>query len=594
MTGVAERQSDGTGTASRSEWLRQWASDPDLAVDTSYRTHASAVRARACSICGPDLAADVVQEVFLRLWRAPEHFDPERGSLRTYLLVVARGVSIDAVRSDRRRRRRDERGGSSLFDVAADEHALLEPLVADEARRRVTHALAQLASGPRTAIEAIFFDELTVVESARRCRIPEGTIKSRMRSGLHQLRPLLADLADPGDPGDTADPGDTGDTGSRTSAPHQGETAMPARLSSSPLSSLPPSSNSSRRRRRERLAAAVAGLSVVAMVAGGCSDATGSAGAADEGRAAESADDASDHRITIVTTVAPITSIVSNIVGDLADVVGIVPEGTNSHTFEPRPSVAELLATADVVYMNGLVLEEPTKRLAEDSIDADAEIVELGTLAITPDQYLYDFSFPESGGKPNPHLWTDPTLARRYAEIVTDDMSARDPANAAAYAANFEEFSAIIDEFDAAMRTSFATVPARQLLTYHDAYAYFAQTYDWEVVGAIQISDFEDPTPGEVADLIEQVRASGIPAIFGSEVFPSPVLAQIGREAGVEYIDVLRDDDLPGEPGDEEHSWLGLMRFDFVTMTEALGGDASALLAFDVRAAAPDTAKYPQ
>ena len=65
-----------------------------------------------------------------------------------------------------------------------------------------------------------------------------------------------------------------------------------------------------------------------------------------------------------------------------------------------------------------------------------------------------------------------------------------------------------------------------------------------------------------------------MPAIFGSEVFPSPVLEQIGREAGVEYVDELRDDDLPGEPGDAEHSWLGLMRFDYITMTEALGGDA--------------------
>jgi ABC-type Zn uptake system ZnuABC Zn-binding protein ZnuA len=246
------------------------------------------------------------------------------------------------------------------------------------------------------------------------------------------------------------------------------------------------------------------------------------------------------------------------------------------------------------VYMNGLVLEEPTRRLAEANIDDDAEIVELGALTIDESEYIYDFSFPESGGKPNPHLWTDPTLARRYAEIVKDDMSARDPGNAEYYADNYESFSAIIDEFDAAMRTAFATVPNRELLTYHDAYAYFAKTYDWTVIGAIQVSDFEDPTPGEVADLIEQVRAEEVPAIFGSEVFPSPVLEQIGREADVEYVDVLRDDDLPGEPGDPEHSWLGLMRFDFVTMTEALGGDATALEQFELRSSAPDVADYPQ
>jgi hypothetical protein len=84
-------------------------------------------------------------------------------------------------------------------------------------------------------------------------------------------------------------------------------------------------------------------------------------------------------------------------------------------------------------------------------------------------------------------------------------------------------------------------------------------------------------------------------AIFGSEVFPSPVLETIGREAGVAYVDELRDDDLPGAPGgDDQHSWLGLMRFNFITMVKALGGDASALEAFEVENVAVDKAVYPQ
>jgi len=302
----------------------------------------------------------------------------------------------------------------------------------------------------------------------------------------------------------------------------------------------------------------------------------------------------SDGRLTVATTVAPITSIVANIVGDRAKVVGIVPEGTSSHTFEPKPSVAELLSEADVVYANGLQLEEPTEKLAEQNLPDGSDIVELGTKTISKDEYIYDFSFPRSGGKPNPHLWTDPTLARRYAEIVKDDMSARDPKNAAYYAASYEKLAAIIDGLDAAMRTSFATIPKRELLTYHDAYAYFAKTYGWRVIGAIQVSDFEDPTAKEVADLIDQIKAEKVPAIFGSEVFPSPVLAQIGKEAGVAYVDTLRDDDLPGKPGEAEHSWLGLMRFDFITMTDALGGSSAALRAVDLQQAAPDSARYPQ
>ena len=301
-------------------------------------------------------------------------------------------------------------------------------------------------------------------------------------------------------------------------------------------------------------------------------------------------------RLAVVTTVAPITSIAANVAGDLVDIQGVVPEGTNSHTFEPAPSVAEVLSRADLIFTNGLSLEEPTKKLAQANIKAGAKVVELGTEVLPESGWIYDFSFPKEEGKPNPHLWTDPTFVKKYAEVIRRELAARDAANAAAYQRNYDAFAALIDQFDAAMRMSFATLPAerRKLLTYHDAYAYFAKTYGWNVIGAIQVENFEDPSPKEVAELIDQVKATEVPAIFGSEVFPSPVLEQIGKEAGVKYVDVLRDDDLPGRPGDVEHSWLGLMRFDFITMTEALGGDASALRAVEVRNVAPDRAVYPQ
>ena len=304
----------------------------------------------------------------------------------------------------------------------------------------------------------------------------------------------------------------------------------------------------------------------------------------------------SDGRLRVVTTVAPLTSIVATVAGDDADVTGLVPEGTNSHTFEPPPTAARALAAADVVFVNGLKLEEPTAELARENLGPGAEVVSLGDATITPEEYIYDFSFPRDDGKPNPHLWTNPPMARRYAEIVRDTLSRRDPAGAAAYRANFERFAANVDQLDAAMRSATATLPPerRVLLTYHDAYAYFAAHYGWTVLGAIQPSNFVEPTPREVAELISQVRRQRVLAIFGSEVFPSPVLEQIGREAGARYVDVLRDDDLPGRPGDPEHSWLGLMRFDFVTMVESLGGDASALEAVRVDDAAADTARYPQ
>ena len=225
-------------------------------------------------------------------------------------------------------------------------------------------------------------------------------------------------------------------------------------------------------------------------------------------------------RLDVVTTVAPITSIASNIGGDKVDIHGVVPEGTNSHTFEPVPSQAKVLAEADVIFVNGLDLEDPTEALAEANKKSTTPIVELGSQTIPTSEYIYDFSFPKEDGKPNPHLWTNPPMAERYAEIIAGELSELDPANAADYQSNLTRFAAEIDQLDTAMRTSFATVPKRELLTYHDAYAYFAEEYDWKIIGAIQVSDFEDPTPRELAELITQVRAEGVPAIFGSEVFP--------------------------------------------------------------------------
>ncbi len=300
--------------------------------------------------------------------------------------------------------------------------------------------------------------------------------------------------------------------------------------------------------------------------------------------------------LTVVTTVAPITSIAASIIGDRAEIVGVVPEGTNSHTFEPSPRSAELFSVADAIFINGLVLEEPTKELALANKREDAPLVELGNESLDPTEYKYDFSFPEDEGKPNPHLWTDPDYALTYGEIIRVTMSEIDPEGADVYRQNYDAFAAVVGELDEAMVAAFATIPAdnRVLLTYHDAYAYFAENYGFTVIGAIQPADFGEPSPQEVAALIDQVRDTGVPAIFGSEVFPSPILDQISSEAGGTFVDTLRDDDLPGAPGDADHSWVGLMRSNYITMTVALGGDGGALEAFVPTSPVPDTAEYPQ
>ena len=300
--------------------------------------------------------------------------------------------------------------------------------------------------------------------------------------------------------------------------------------------------------------------------------------------------------VRVVSTVAPITNLVGLIAGDIGPIVqGIVPEGTNSHTFEPPPSSVATLETADIIFVNGMKLEDPTLELAEANAP-NAVICELGTSSLAEGDWIYDFSFPEEGGKPNPHLWTNPPTVLPYLSTIRNVLVNADPANTDKYDTNYVLVSKLVMDLDEAMKVATATIPAneRNLLTYHDAYAYFASHFGYEVIGAIQPQSFEEPSPSDIAALIDQVKAKKVTAIFGSEVFPSPVLEQIGKETGVRYIDVLRDDDLPGEPGDVEHSWAGLMKFNYITIVEALGGDASAVKAASIDAKIPDKATYPQ
>ena len=302
------------------------------------------------------------------------------------------------------------------------------------------------------------------------------------------------------------------------------------------------------------------------------------AGCAPSGNASQ------DGKLNVVATVSPITNIIYNIGGEHITLSGIVPEGVNSHTFEPAPSDAKKLAGADLIFVNGLDLEDPTLNLAKANLKEGAEIVILGEQTITKDQYAYDFSFPKEEGHPNPHLWPNPIYALRYAEIARDTLVRRDPANADYYNGNYDKFKARIEALDEAIKATINSIPEnnRKLLTYHDSFAYFAPRYGMTVIGAIQPSDFAEPSAKDVADLITQIKEEKVPAVFGSEVFPSPILEQIAKESGAKYVSDLRDDDLPGMPGEAKHSYLGLIVEDVRIMAEVLGGDPSLIANFDV------------
>jgi ABC-type Zn uptake system ZnuABC Zn-binding protein ZnuA len=301
------------------------------------------------------------------------------------------------------------------------------------------------------------------------------------------------------------------------------------------------------------------------------------------GSAAGQAAPAGARRPNVLTTVAPLTSIARNVGGPHIDLQGLIPGGTDSHTFEPRPADIRLIAAADLMVLNGLFLEVPTEKLARANRKPGARVLKLGDETIAKADWVFDRSFPKAEGKPNPHLWMNPLHAARYAELIRDALALLDPAHAARYAERTRRYAERLHGLDRAIAAAAATIPAasRKLLTYHDSFAYFAPRYGLTVIGAIEPSSFAEPLPRDVARVIRQLRQEKVPAIFGSEVFPSKVLEQIAREAGVRFVDTLRDDDLPGAPGSPEHSYMGMMVENARVIVTALGGQADALRAID-------------
>lgn len=166
------------------------------ALAEAYRRHAGAVYGLARRLLTDDaLAEEIVQEVFLRLWNRPEQFDPGRGALRSFLLAQCHGRAVDMLRSEQARRRREDRDARRTAEGGYDVELHVWDLAVAE---RMRDALASLPEAERTAIELAYYGGHSYREVAELLREPEGTIKSRIRSGLRRLRPVLVDVAPSG------------------------------------------------------------------------------------------------------------------------------------------------------------------------------------------------------------------------------------------------------------------------------------------------------------------------------------------------------------------------------------------------------------
>ena len=290
---------------------------------------------------------------------------------------------------------------------------------------------------------------------------------------------------------------------------------------------------------------------------------------------------AANKTLNVITSVSPITNIVKNIAGDKINLTGLVPEGVNSHTFEPVPSDIVKLSNADLVIINGLFLEDNIEKVVNESLKnkPDIQLLKLADDTINSTGWIFDFSFPKEQGHPNPHLWLNPENAMKFVNLTKDKLIAMDPNNTDYYTENAKKYITLLKQLDEGIKAAVQSVPPenRKLITYHDSWAYFAPRYNMTVIGAVQPSDFSEPSPLDIAKLIDQIKAEKVPAIFASEVFSNRITDQIAKEAGVGIVQTLRDDALPGNLTSPNHTYVGMMLDNMEHMVVPLGGNTSSL-----------------
>jgi manganese/iron transport system substrate-binding protein len=248
--------------------------------------------------------------------------------------------------------------------------------------------------------------------------------------------------------------------------------------------------------------------------------------------------------ISVVATTTVFGDLVKNVGGDLVSVTSLVPAKADVHTFEPSPTDIRAVAGARLLVMNGLGLDDWLKDTIVNAAANETPLLQLG-----PDLPGVEPLPGEEPGTLNPHLWMSVPYASLYVDRIAAALDQVDPGHKEDYTRQADAYKARLAELDRHVHDEIDTIPqgSRRLVTFHDAFPYFAREYGIEIVGVAVEAPGQDPSAGEIAALIQAIKASGVKAIFSESQFPTQLVDQIARETGATVVATLYDDSL-GDP----------------------------------------------
>jgi manganese/iron transport system substrate-binding protein len=291
-------------------------------------------------------------------------------------------------------------------------------------------------------------------------------------------------------------------------------------------------------------------------------------------------------KVTVAATTSVIADMVGHVGGNRVEVTTIVPVGGSPETFQPSPRDAGRISEARIVFENGAGLDAWVEDLVESAGSEDQRVVVLSE-GLEPigggeheDEHAAEEEehgseeHPEEAGhehaEGNPHFWLDVGYAERYVERIRDALAEADPEGAEEYEANAREYLRELEDLDRYIREEARSIPEerRKLVTFHDAFPYFAEAYGFELVGVILENPEAEPGSREVAEVVRAIEEEDVPAIFTEPQFNAGLADTVAQEADVRVYELYTDTLVEKEAG---NTYQTMMRTNIDRVVEALG-----------------------
>jgi len=276
------------------------------------------------------------------------------------------------------------------------------------------------------------------------------------------------------------------------------------------------------------------------------------------------------NRPQVVATSTVICGLTKEIAGNTVDIKCLIDAGSDPHVYNPKPDDRKAIDQAKLVLYSGYDFEPTLIRLIKASSN------KAGKVAVAEAAVTKPLELEEDGKKvTDPHVWHDAKNGVAMAKVINNQLSKILPNQASAYNAKTQQITSNLTKLDTWIKSEIATIPAKQrkLVTTHDALGYYSKAYGIPVVGALEgISTDEAPTPTRVAQLVREIKASGVPTIFAETTINPKLIAAVAKEAKVKVSPRELFTDGLGEAGSDGDTYQKMMMANTRTIVEGLGG----------------------